>query len=99
MISCTYCSIPPYFAASQEQTKIYSTTLTIMKTVEIAKNLWRSKIVPTIPNTKAAGIEVYIINLTKVWMGLPQPGLNIMLALPVRVAMRSNVSAIFPKRI
>jgi hypothetical protein len=91
--------MPPYFAASQEQTKIYSTTLIIMTTVEIAKNLRPSKIVPRIPNTKAAGIEIYIINLTKVWIGLPQPGLSIMLALPVRAAAISNVNAIFPNRI
>ena len=70
-----------------------------MTTVEIAKNLRRSKIVPTILNTKAAGIEIYIINLTKVWIGLPQPGLSIRFTLPVRTATSSNVSAIFPKRI
>ena len=70
-----------------------------MTTVEIAKNLRRSRMIPTIPNTKAAGVEIFIINLTKVLTGLPQPGLSIMLALPVRAAMTSNVSAIFPNRI
>jgi len=91
--------MPLYFAASQEQTNIYSTTLTIMTTVEIAKNLRRSRIIPRIPNTKAAGTEIFIINLTKVWTGLPQPGLSNTVALAVRTAARSNVIAIFPKRI
>ncbi len=67
--------------------------------MEIAKNLRRSKIFPTILNTKAAGIEIYIINLTKVWTELPQPGLSIMLALPIKAAVTSNVIAILPKRI
>jgi hypothetical protein len=93
--------MPPYFAASQEQTKIYITTLTIMTTVEIAKNLRRSKIVPKIPNTKAAGIEIYITNLTKVLSGLlPHPGLsNSDVTLATKIPTISNIIAIFPKRI
>lgn len=70
-----------------------------MTTVEIAKNLRLSRMIPTMPNTKAAGIERFIINPTRVLIGLPHPGLSIMLALAVRVAMTSNVIAIFPKRI
>lgn len=68
--------------------------------VEIEKNLRRSKIVPRRPNTKAAGIEIYIINLTKVLTVLPHPGLNRSdIALAIKIPVRSNVIAIFPKRI
>ena len=71
-----------------------------MTTVEIAKNLRRSKIVPTIPNTKAAGIEIYIINLTKVRIGLPHPGLSSSdVVLAIKIPAISNIIAIFPKRI
>ena len=56
--------------------------------------------IPTIPNTKAAGIEIYIINLTKVLIGLPHPGLSSSdVTLAVKIPARSNVIAIFPKRI
>ena len=99
LISSIYCSIPPYAIISQLQTKIYSTTPTTMTTVEIAKNFRRSKIIPRIPNTKAAGIERFIINPTRALIGLPQPGPSMILAPVVRAATISNVIAIFPKRI
>lgn len=70
-----------------------------MTTVEIAKNLRRSKMIPRIPNTKAAGIERFIINPTRALIGLPQPGRSMILALAVKAATTSNVIAIFPKRI
>ena len=70
-----------------------------MATVAIAKNLRRSRMIPTMPNTKAAGTEIFMINPTRVLAGLPQPGLSIMLALPVRANTTSNITAIFPKRI
>ena len=56
--------------------------------------------IPTMPNTKAAGTEIYIINLTKVWIGLPHPGLSSSaVALAVIIPAISNAIAIFPKRI
>jgi len=70
-----------------------------MATVAIAKNLRRSKMVPRIPNTRAAGIERFMINPTRAPIGLPHPGLSMILALAVRAAAISNVIAIFPKRI
>jgi len=91
--------MPPYFAASREQTKIYSTTLTIMITVEIAKNLRLSQMIPTVPNTKAPRNESFPSRSPRAAIGLPQPGLSNNVALAVRTAARSNDIAIFPKRI
>ena len=80
--------------------KIYSTTLTIMTTTDIAKNFRRSRIIPTMPKIKAAGIERFIVNLTKVLRGLPHPGLNNSdVTLAIKIPAISNVIAIFPKRI
>jgi len=54
---------------------------------------------PTIPNTRAAGMERFMINPTRALIGLPHPGRSMILALAVRAAATSNVIAIFPKRI
>lgn len=70
-----------------------------MATVAIAKNLRRSKMIPTMPNIKAAGIERFISNPPRAARGLPQPGRSIIIVPAVRVATTSNVIAIFPKRI
>jgi hypothetical protein len=70
-----------------------------MATVAIAKNLRRSKMIPRTPNTKAAGIERFMINPTRALIGLPQPGRGMILTPAVRAAAISNVIAIFPKRI
>jgi len=99
LISSIYCSIPPYAIISQLQTKIYSTTPTTMATVAVAKSFRRSKMVPRTPNTKAAGIERFMINPARALIGLPQPGPSMILAPVVRAATISNVIAIFPKRI
>ena len=94
-----YCNIPPYALTSQLQTKIYSTTPTTIATVAMPKNLRRSKMIPTIPNIKAARTERFISNPPRAARGLPQPGWSIIIAPAVRVATTSNVIAIFPKRI
>ena len=55
--------------------------------------------IPIIPTIREETIEKIIIGSTRATRGLPQPGLSRMLAMPVRTAKRSNVSAIFPNRI
>lgn len=70
-----------------------------MTTVAIAMNLRRSKMIPRIPNIKAAGIEMFISNPPRAARGLPHPGRSIIITPAVRAATTSNVIAVVPKRI
>jgi len=70
-----------------------------MTTAAIAKNLRRSRMIPTMPNTRAARNESFPSHSPRAARGLPHPGLSIMCTPAVRAATASNVIAIFPKRI
>ena len=97
--SNSYCNILLYLANNQLQIKMYSTIVTMITTVETAKNLRRSKIVPKIPNKKPIGIVILIIHPTRMLIGWPHPGFSTIEMLALRAATINNVIAIFPKRI
>jgi hypothetical protein len=67
--------------------------------VMIASSFWRSRMIPRMPNTKAAGKENIISNAPSVARGLPQPGLQSTAITNVAPAMISRVAEILPKRI
>lgn len=67
--------------------------------VIIERTLRWSRIIPRMPNTKAAGNENIISNPPRIARGLPQPGRSTMVATMVTTGMPSKTADIFAQRI